>query len=584
MLARLSILALILIFDVMVLHAQWSTDPWKGTIISSTPGGQSNPVLTKVKGGNIVVAWSDSRSQDFLSKRDVYAQGVDSNGFVLWKYNGVEVCVANTEQLVQGVVPDAIGGAFVFWKDNRSGVWDIYMQRLDTIGLPIFAKDGIPVVTPAAYRFDFQVISDGFGGTFMIWKEQTNRSTSIIAQHINSDGNILWAPGGVNTGLAFSSSTVLVPIVDGRGGIIVCWSEEMLKGDFRDNAYYSQRIDSAGRIRWDSNSVPICDRDNGILSEGTKVRQMAMTTDDASGAYFAFHDVRYGGQEVFLQHVDSAGTLLLEKDGQLISDISVPNTPNTMMSICPSGTGQVYISSGNTRSVYLFEHRGVLQLFGPDGASLWLEPIPLAQDSIGRGRADIIPDNNGGVIACWLQGPETDVRMYAQRFNSDGSRHWRNDGVFFYSLSIDRTRAAYRSLMSDGSHGAVMAYIDVVGADDLFLKQINSDGVLGVLIRSPPPPIDSNSIESPFIGIRSIFPNPSTGITDIEFVAPVRGPITVAIYNAIGEVVVIPFQEIVQRDISTTVSIDLSAQSSGAFFCRLTGPYINETKMFIVQH
>ncbi|MBP6509873.1 MAG: hypothetical protein KA339_04905, partial [Candidatus Kapabacteria bacterium] len=70
---------------------------------------------------------------------------------------------------------------------------------------------------------------------------------------------------------------------------------------------------------------------------------------------------------------------------------------------------------------------------------------------------------------------------------------------------------------------------------------------------------------------------------DIEFIVPVKGTVSLVIYNAIGEIVLIQHKELVQRDVATSVSIDLTSQSSGTFYCRLTGPYIDETQMLILQ-
>ncbi|MBK6291560.1 MAG: T9SS type A sorting domain-containing protein [Ignavibacteria bacterium] len=569
---------LILILDVVVIHAQWSTDPWKSTIISNTGINQSNQILANLVGGSILVAWSKDNSNGY----DIYAQGVDRNGVALWKINGVEVCVLKSNNVPSAVIPDTIEGAFIFWSDTRTGVSDIYMQRLDKYGLPHFVKNGIPVFDSAAHRDYLRAIPDGAGGTMIVWQEYTRTLRTIRAQHLNADGRVLWAQSSVIAVRDVLSQAAVTGMVDdGSGGLIVCWREAVPN---RYHKFYAQRIDSIGRIRWDSSSVTVSNLDVGIVEGTNEFQLVEMAKDETYGAYFAFQEVRKGRRRIYLQHVDSSGTITLGNYGRLISDT---NLLCTLTDVVANGRGQVFLSWWFQPNAVDSKIQSVLQLFGKDGSGLWPEPVILPPVSTATSYVRYVSDDSGGVIAFWLQVQDGQAKVYSQRFNSDGSRRWEEEGRFFAAIQQNPLYFFFLpQIISDGSHGAVMAYVDVPGSQkkELRIQHINEDGVLGVPKNSPPPPVDSDSTESPIVGIRSISPNPSTGILDLEFVVPVRGTVTVTVYNAIGEVVAVPFQEFVQRDIATTISIDLSAQSSGAFFCRLTGPYINESKMFIVQH
>lgn len=576
--ARLSLFALILILDVVVIHAQWSTDPWKSTIISNTGIDQSNQILTNLVGGSFIVAWSIDNSYG----HDIYAQGVDRNGEVLWKINGVEVCALNSNNVPSAVILDTTGGAFIYWSDTRAGVSDIYMQRLNKYGLPRFVKNGIPVFDSAAHRDYLSAIPDGAGGTMMIWQEYTRTLRTIRAQHLNADGRVLWARSTVVAVRDVLSQAAVTGMVDdGSGGLIVCWSEAVPN---RYHKFYAQRIDSIGRIRWDSSSIAVSNLDVGIVGSTDAFQLVEMAMDETSGAYFAFQEVRKGRRTIFLQHVDSSGTIALGNYGKLISDT---NALCTLTDVVANGRGQIFLSWWFQPNAVDSKIQRVLQLFGKDGFGLWPEPVVLPTVSTATSYVRYVSDDYGGVIAFWLQVHDGQAKVYSQRINSDGSRRWGEEGRFFAAIQQNPQYFFFLpKIISDGSHGAVVAYVDVPASQkkELRIQHINEDGVLGVSKNSPPPPVDSDSTESPIVGIRSISPNPSTGILDLEFVVPVRGTVAVTVYNAIGEVVAVPFQEFVQRDIATTVSIDLSAQSSGAFFCRLTGPYINESKMFIVQH
>jgi hypothetical protein len=42
---------------------------------------------------------------------------------------------------------DGSGGAFITWQDSRSGMTDIYSQRVDSSGVALWTADGIAICT-----------------------------------------------------------------------------------------------------------------------------------------------------------------------------------------------------------------------------------------------------------------------------------------------------------------------------------------------------------------------------------------------------------------------------------------------------
>ncbi len=43
------------------------------------------------------------------------------------------------------LVSDSHNGALIVWEDKRDGDWDIYLQRLNQDGIPIWTQDGVSV-------------------------------------------------------------------------------------------------------------------------------------------------------------------------------------------------------------------------------------------------------------------------------------------------------------------------------------------------------------------------------------------------------------------------------------------------------
>ncbi len=85
--------------------------------------------------------------------------------FAQWIPDGAPVCSASQDQSSQQMTSDGSGGAIITWQDYRNGGYDIYAQRIDEDGFPLWTPDGIPVCTlSASGQGEPQIVSDGAGG------------------------------------------------------------------------------------------------------------------------------------------------------------------------------------------------------------------------------------------------------------------------------------------------------------------------------------------------------------------------------------------------------------------------------------
>ena len=50
--------------------------------------------------------------------------------------------MANTARDPQ-IIPDGMGGAIIAWGDGRNGKNDIYVQRMDSYGVPQWTPNGV---------------------------------------------------------------------------------------------------------------------------------------------------------------------------------------------------------------------------------------------------------------------------------------------------------------------------------------------------------------------------------------------------------------------------------------------------------
>ena len=118
-----------------------------------------------------------------------------------WLPDGNPVCTEEEDQDWPSIVYDDAGGCIIVWADEREGDAnkDIYAQRFDAAGNPIWVVGGIVICDANAKQYSPSIDWDRLGGAVIVWTDTRNYTTSgtdIYAQRIDSDGNILWDPNG----------------------------------------------------------------------------------------------------------------------------------------------------------------------------------------------------------------------------------------------------------------------------------------------------------------------------------------------------------------------------------------------------
>lgn len=169
--------------------------------------------------------WSDTlnRFTDSMHMTVTKAAGTQQNPIVLQSY------------------PD--GGWFVIWEDNRNtNNQDIYAQKYDAAGKPLWAENGVPVVAGSNrqhfyisstqdYRNRPSAATDSAGGFYVSYIDDSiNQYTweRIGVQHMLSNGTPVFADAGYiiarptpGDGYSTVSAPQLIP--DGNKGFFISW-------------------------------------------------------------------------------------------------------------------------------------------------------------------------------------------------------------------------------------------------------------------------------------------------------------------------------------------------------------------------
>ena len=223
-----------------------------GGVAVCTAAGFRQPTEAVSDGaGGAILAWSDYRSGVAVA----YAQRVDSTGTVKWTPDGVLICNAPAgDQRFPQLVPDGAGGAIIVWDDDRLGFPGVYAQWVDSLGAVKWDTSSVAVCLTDSPKGDPEVASDGAGGVVVAWADSVSGHYNIYAQRVNSLGAVQWAAGGVC--LRSTSADQRRPQIasDGVGGVIVAW-EDSLSGNWD---IYAQRVTAFGGLQWTDNAAEVC--------------------------------------------------------------------------------------------------------------------------------------------------------------------------------------------------------------------------------------------------------------------------------------------------------------------------------------
>jgi hypothetical protein len=240
---------------------------WHGTMVSDEKRGA-------------IVIWVDRCNRG--TQYDIYAQRIDSAGFLLWQPRGAPVCTANGEQVFTSCAR-SINSTIISWCDSRSDFWDIYAQRLNDAGLNLWQETGVPICSiPGWNGAPTAIIGNTNGGAIIVWNDVRSDSEGIYAQEIDSSGIIGWARNGIFITYSVIPDYGLTATSDNRNGAIICWQ------DYRHDNWdiYCQRIQEDGRLVWRDTGLAVC-TDTLDQKWGP-----AITSDGQDGAIIVWGDRR----------------------------------------------------------------------------------------------------------------------------------------------------------------------------------------------------------------------------------------------------------------------------------------------------
>lgn len=323
-----------------------------------TVGATGNyPAIASDGLGGAILFWRDSRVAD-----EIYAQRIDATGTSQWTANGVAVCTAAGTKINPRVVADGSSGAIASWIDYRGANPNVYVQRMDATGTPLWTADGVAVGAPTAIQYVQEMTSDGAGGTIVTWQDGFTFFGSgvqdVYAQRVDATGTPQWTASGIALCTAPNAQSVPVIAPDGTGGAVIGWLDyRTLRGDL-----YAQRVNATGVPQWPVNGVPICAGVGDVVSA-------TIVPDGTGGSLLGWSVNRplfSGFQNLYAQRVDASGTPQWTLNG---SPVSIARGLQGNARMLADGAGGALVAWQDTRACEFCEDIYAQQI-DPSGATV----------------------------------------------------------------------------------------------------------------------------------------------------------------------------------------------------------------------
>ena len=371
-----------------------------GVAVCAASGYQYAPQLVSDGAGGVIIAWRDDRGSD----PDVYAQRLDGDGNALWPVNGMIVSAATGGQYEPQICSDRAGGAIMVWKDMRDGNTDVYAQRMDNSGNPVWTVNGSAVCTQTSPQYDPVIASEISGGAVIAWRDYRNGNYDIYAQRVSASGTGSWGFNGV--AVCTETGTQQTPGIcsDGTYGAIISWMDA--RG--ADSDIYAQRIDGSGFSVWTYQGTLVC-------GAATSQYYPVIESDGMFGAYIAWYDNRGVDSDIYIQRVSGIGAMKWISDGELVCD-AASNQMGTQIAVSEDG---LLVSWKDSREGIT---NVFLQKLDTDGNGLWAaNGIAASPFNLGAVDQKVVTDGAGGAITVWEQYTiSNSYDMFAQRIERNG--------------------------------------------------------------------------------------------------------------------------------------------------------------------
>ena len=194
-----------------------------------------------------------------------------------------------------------------------------------------------------------------------------------------------------------------------------------------------------------------------------------LVSDSSGGAIIVWMDDRGVDLNIYTQRVNDSGSVLWTDNGTAICTAGSTWEPQ----LVSDGSGGAIIAWEDYRSL---SHVDIYaQRVNASGSVLWTDNgTAICTETNNQEYFQLISDGSGGAIIAWVDKRSDSGDIYAQRVNASGSTLWTDNGT---AICTAADYQDYPQLVSDGSGGAIIAWQDNrSGNYDIYAQRVNASG------------------------------------------------------------------------------------------------------------
>jgi len=223
-----------------------------GITLSDNVNFEADAVVAVTSFGNFVFAWQDEVS--------VYLRKVDPLGADMWSPNTINLTSFYGLGAPRIVPADDDGVIVSYMQGTGPNWWDphhLYTQKFDLLGVEQWPSGGVAINTAGglAVYMDYGLTPDAHGGAYPYWYDDRDMTLNGYVQHILSDGTVAWTVDGVQVSMAATELQMNPALVTSpaSGEVMAFYLATSL--DQNQNGVQGQKLDSLGTRQWGDNGI-----------------------------------------------------------------------------------------------------------------------------------------------------------------------------------------------------------------------------------------------------------------------------------------------------------------------------------------
>lgn len=177
--------------------------------VSSNSSNQIDPAIASDSNDNFYITWTDDRNGNY----DIFWKAYNPIGTQKFAEKRLDLDLASGDQYSAEIAIDSSDNIYVVWADERNGDSDIYIQKFDTSGTAQWGSDlKVNTDTSSEHQYSPSLAIDSGDNITVVWTDERNGNQDIYGQKFNSLGNPIW-PEDVLANMNMDSSNQYNPYI-----------------------------------------------------------------------------------------------------------------------------------------------------------------------------------------------------------------------------------------------------------------------------------------------------------------------------------------------------------------------------------